>query len=98
MAPRFATFGQQQNKALGHRTIGFELEPRSALRNIGDCTWTRKFFALDEHTRVVMELPARLFAQFGAVPELSDSNHRKGPREPSEFRTATDRSTVGKVH
>src|ERR1700722_12440183 len=78
MAPRFATFGQQQNKALGQFTIGFELEPRTALRNIGDCTGTRSFFALDEHTRVVMELPARLFAQFGVVSEVSDDNHRKG--------------------
>lgn len=98
MAPRFATLGQQQNKALGQLTFGFELEPCSASRNIDDCTGTWSFLAIDEQTGVVMELPARLFAQFGAIPKISNDNHRKGPSEPPQFSGGDGPLMLGKVH
>ena len=66
--------------------FGFELEARSCLGNIDDRTGTRRFLTLDENTRIVMELPTRLFAQFGAVTEVADDDHREYPCMLPDFR------------
>jgi hypothetical protein len=74
-ALRFAAFGQQEKEALRQLTLAFELETGATRGNVDDRARARLICALDKDAGRVMELPARLFAQFSVRAIITDDDH-----------------------
>src|ERR1700683_2950623 len=77
VAPRFAHAGKQQDEAFRQLALLREHDTRAGLRNIGDRAAARQRLAIDQNAGIVMELPARLSAQFGSVAGVTDSDPQK---------------------
>jgi hypothetical protein len=67
----------EQDEAFRQLALGLEHDTRAGLRNIGDraSLWRRR--AVKQNAGIVMEIPARLSAQFGLVAKFTDHDHQK---------------------
>src|SRR6202035_3959609 len=77
VAPRLAAGGEQQDEAFRQLALALQHDTRAGRRNIGDGAGLRRRGAVKQNAGVVMELPARLFAQFGLVAVIADNDHRR---------------------
>jgi hypothetical protein len=95
-APCFAAGGEQQDEAFRQLALALKHDTRAGLRNIGDRAAARRRSGVEQNAGIVMELPARLSAQFGSGAGITDSDPQK-LRLPRKS-PAAQPATLGILH